>query len=238
MSVGLTTRSICWPERTTLLQRFAAYFPEWEALPAVDWVEHTQSKWPARAIGERLFLAPVWNRDPTPPGRERVIHNPGLASGTGEHPCTKLAMIALEQSLRPGAIIADIGAGSGILSVAALRLGASTAIGLDTDEAALAVARENFASNGFTPTLVAGAIDCLAAGSAHIAIANINASVLLSLFDDFLRITRPGGTLILTGFTGAEAGVLQQLLPGPEVSGIDEWRCLKATLSRDLLDTL
>ena len=214
-----------------LLERFATYAPQWRMAPRVDWVAETHRAWPGREIGERLFLAPPWCGDPTPTGRERIVHVPGLACGTGEHPCTQLALMALEKFVRPNTKLIDIGTGSGILALAALRLGAASAIGVDPDEAALSTARENFLLNHLPWLLVTGSADCLADESAGIVIANINATVLLSIFDDLLRITRSGDRLILTGFTATELPPFQQLLPRAEISTLAEWRCLTATPS-------
>jgi|ERR1700685_361967 len=218
-------------QQTSLTKLFASYSPEWRQEPATDWVQQTLTAWPAREIGERVFLAPTWCDDPTPPGRERIIHNPGLACGTGEHPCTQLAIAALEKSVRAGCKVVDVGTGSGILAIAALRLGASTAIGIDTDESALATARKNFSLNALATVLIAGSCDCMAEESADITVANINATVLLSIFDDLLRIARHPGRLILTGFTESESRRLLHLLPGADVSRLSEWCCLIATLS-------
>ena len=215
-------------QRAHLIDRFHA---EWRDEPSIDWLEQTRKAWPARAIGDRLFLAPPWCDDPTPPGRQRIVHVPGLACGTGEHPCTQLALAALERLVRTDTTLIDIGAGSGILAIAALRLGAARAIGLDPDEAALQTARENFALNAFEPLLIAGSADCIASGTADIAIANINATVLLSIFDDLLRITKRNGHLILTGFPEPELAPFQQLLPGAQPSSLSGWSCLTATPS-------
>ncbi|HEY3939259.1 MAG TPA: 50S ribosomal protein L11 methyltransferase, partial [Bryobacteraceae bacterium] len=133
--------------RAGLLRALAAFAPEWSAEKTTDWFEETRRAWPGRSIGERLFLAPPWCREATPAGRERVVHNPGLACGTGEHPCTRLALIALETSVTPGCRVMDAGTGSGILAIAALKLGAAVAVGLDLDEASLGAARENFSLN-------------------------------------------------------------------------------------------
>lgn len=214
-----------------LLQQFSTWSPDWQPAPTTDWVEQTRKAWPGRPIGDRIFLAPPWCVDPAPPARVRIVHNPGLACGTGEHPCSQLALVALEKSVRRDTRVIDIGAGSGILALAALRLGASGAIGIDIDEAALAVARDNFRLNGIEPALIAGSAECLAAEIADITVANINATVLLSIFDDLLRITRHNGRLILTGFTEPEARPLLQLLPDAEASSLGEWRCLTARLS-------
>ena len=217
--------------RAELLQQFTSYSPEWQSEDEVDWIEQTQAAWPGRAVGERLFLAPPWCLEPTPPARLRVVHNPGLACGTGEHPCTQLALEALERFVKPHARVVDIGTGSGILAIAALRLEASIAIGLDLDEAALTAAKENFELNGIAAMLANGTADCLGNGTADITVANISGTVLLSIFDDLRRITRPGGTLIVTGFPEAEADALRNELSASEMSACGEWRCLMATIS-------
>ncbi len=217
--------------RAELLQHFSSYSPKWHSEDEVDWVKQTQAAWPGRLVGDRFFLAPPWCLEPTPSGRLRLVHNPGLACGTGEHPCTQLALEALERSVKPRSRVVDIGSGSGILAIAALHLGAGIAVGLDLDEAALVTAKENFQLNNMTAMLVAGPTTCLIGGFADITIANINGTVLLSLLDDLKRIARKGGTLILTGFPDAEADVFFKEIPGSEVFACGEWRCLTATIS-------
>jgi ribosomal protein L11 methyltransferase len=213
-----------------LLERFASYSPEWRLAPSTDWIAETHRAFAVRAIGERLFVAPAWSDDPTPPGRLRIIHNPGLACGTGEHPCTQLALLALENFVRRETRVIDIGAGSGILAIAALRLGAASAIAVDPDETALTVARENFSLNNLPAQLIAGSADSLADAAADLTVANINATVLLAILDDLLRITRPNGHLILTGFPEPELAPFAQFLDNAEVSASAEWRCITATL--------
>jgi ribosomal protein L11 methyltransferase len=217
--------------RSGLLARFAQYSPEWRHTDAIDWIEHTRLAWPAISIGKRLFLAPPWNRDLTPAGRERIVHNPGLACGTGEHPCTQLALMALERCITPGCRVVDVGTGSGILAIAALYLGAEMAAGVDTDAAALQVAAENFRLNDFTPTLFVGSGGCLASGCSDVTVANLSGTVLLSIMDELTRITRATGCLILTGFPKSELGAFESIFPGAEVSQLDEWRCVLVTYS-------
>jgi ribosomal protein L11 methyltransferase len=212
--------------REQLLEQFANYEPEWLAEEATDWAEYVKSSWPAREVGDRLFVAPVWSTAKTPADRVRVVHNPGLASGTGEHPCTLLALEALERLSPKAARVVDVGTGSGMLAIAALRLGARQALALDTDFEALQVARENFQLNGLKPQLVAGSCNALGSGCSTLTVANISGTVLLSMFDDLLRITSPNGHLILTGFPEWELAVFRELLPGATVSGMNEWRCV------------
>lgn len=216
--------------RAALLERFALYTPEWEHEERTDWVAYTKEAWPPRSVGQRFFLAPPWCEQPTPPNRHRIVHNPGLACGTGEHPCTQLALEALEACVTLGHTVLDIGTGSGILVIAALRLGAAAAIGIDTDEATLQAAKENFALNQLVATLAVGSADIIHAEVADVTVANISATVLLSLADDLLRVTKPGGALILTGFPESEASLLESLFPGATISALNEWRCLTVSL--------
>jgi len=217
-----------------LLARLAGYSPECQHTNPIDWVEQTRTAWPARSIGMRLFLVPPWNRDLTPTRRERLVHNPGLACGTGEHACSQLALMALEKSVTPGCSVVDVGTGSGILAIAALRLGAGLAVGIDPDVTALAVAAENFRLNDVMPTLVAGSADCVASGCSDVSVANLSGTVLLSILDELIRITRADGWLILTGFPETELGAFQSVFPGAEVSRMGESRCLQIKLSESV----
>ena len=212
--------------RAALLARFHDCSPEWEHTPDSDWIQRTKDTWPPRVIGERIFLAATWSDAPTPPSRMRIVHNPGIACGTGEHPCSRLALVALEKYVHKGDTVADVGTGSGILAIAALRLGASFAAAADIDEAALQAAKENFGLNQIPPVLVCGSADTLAAECADVAVANINPSILRTLVPDLRRITRKGGRLILTGFEELEADPFLQLFPEADISAEDEWRCI------------
>lgn len=218
-------------DRPELLKRFAQYVPKWEYEHASDWVQHTRDAWPAREIGNKLFLAPPWCNDATPHGRERIIHNPGLACGTGDHPCTQLALRALEEYVRADSRVIDIGTGSGILAISAKRLGARFVVGFDVDEASLHTARENFGLNDLIPRLVASSAEALAGESADITVANISGAVLFSILDELLRITRRNGWLILTGFTDAEVSTFQAQFSHSTISEMDGWCCIVANVS-------
>ncbi len=210
-----------------LSKMLAEYQPEWCLEEDTDWVAETKLAWPARSVGERIFLAPVWNEEATPFNWVRVVHNPGLASGTGEHPCTQLALQALEEVVSAESVVADIGCGSGILAIAALRLGARGAIALDTDEAALETARENFALNGLAANIAAGSADCV--DSADIVIANISGTVLLAIADELIRIAKEH--LILTGFPESELAAIKQTFGEGDATAMNEWRCLSLRVS-------
>jgi ribosomal protein L11 methyltransferase len=154
-----------------------------------------------------------------------------MASGTGEHPCTQLALQAIEDYIRPRSRVLDVGTGSGILAITAQHLGAGFVCGFDTDANALTTARENFRLNGLTPGLIAGSTECLRGAWADLVVANISGTVLLALFDELLRVLRPSGRLILSGFTEGELDTFRQLLPGAEVTALNEWRCVSGQIS-------
>ena len=116
-------------------------------LPETNWEESWKDNYPPQPVGERLVVVPCWN--PEPGGRIPVILDPGLTFGTGAHPSTQMCMEFMEELVKPGMEVIDLGSGSGILSIAALRLGAKTAIGVDIDPKAEDIARENAAYNEF-----------------------------------------------------------------------------------------
>jgi ribosomal protein L11 methyltransferase len=169
----------------------AALFGDPVECDSTDWVQHTYDAWPPILVGEKFFVAAPWRTDPTPPGRFRLELNPGLQCGTGQHPCTRLCLEAMEREVKPGDSVLDVGSGSGILSIAAKLLGAGRVIACDIDpEAAKAV-----------PFFV-GSADAVRDDAFDIVVANISDEVLGSLRADFERVAR---RRILSGFQD-EAG--------------------------------
>ena len=116
-------------------------------LPETNWEESWKDSYPPQPIGEKLIVVPCWN--PEADGRIPVILDPGLTFGTGAHPSTQMCMEFLEELVTGDMDVIDLGSGSGILSIAALRLGAGTAVGVDIDPKAEGIARENAGYNGF-----------------------------------------------------------------------------------------
>ena len=116
-------------------------------LPETNWEESWKDSYPPQEVGERLIVVPCWN--PEDGDRIPVILDPGLTFGTGAHPSTQMCMEFMEELVKPGMEVIDLGSGSGILSIAALRLGAASAVGVDIDPKAEDIARENAAYNDF-----------------------------------------------------------------------------------------
>jgi ribosomal protein L11 methyltransferase len=152
-----------------------------------DWVQETRDAWPPVLVGKRFFLVPPWCEEPAPPGRLRLEMNPGLQCGTGQHPCTKLCLEAMEQMIRPGDSVLDVGTGSGILSIAAKLLGAGLVVACDIDPDAARMA----------PFFV-GSVDAIRSGSFDVVVANISDEVVGAMRPDLERVARQR---ILSGFT-------------------------------------
>ena len=205
-------------DATSLAARFASFDPEFRHEEDTDWEQATRDAWPPMLVGERWYLAPPWNAEPTPAGRIRLEIHPGMACGTGWHPCTQLCLEALERAVKPGMTVLDVGSGSGILSDAARLLGAARVIGCDVDFEAIAIARERVAVPMF-----AGSVAAVRAGLADVIVANISSGVAEILGLEFERAGRPDATLILSGF---EEDDLPQSYPAGNLLRRDGWACV------------
>jgi len=179
-----------------LLARFEAFAPEFRNEPDIDWERKARDAWPPLPVGERFFLAPSWNTDPTPAGRLRLEIHPGMACGTGWHPCTQLCLEALERTVQPGMAVLDVGSGSGILSDAARLLGAGRVFACDIDFAALQAAREHVSVPMF-----AGSANAVRSNTADLIAANITSAAAEELLPEFERVRRHGSAVIVSGFT-------------------------------------
>ena len=154
-----------------------------------DWVQATEDAWPPILVGEKFFVVAPWRTEPTPPGRFRLEINPGMQCGTGQHPCTRLCLEAMERVIRPGDRVLDVGTGSGILSIAARMLGAGTVVACDIDPEA---ARE--------ATFFIGSVDAVRSGAFDVVVANISEIVMGDLKAEFERVAP---RRILSGFQDA-----------------------------------
>jgi ribosomal protein L11 methyltransferase len=173
-----------------------------EAIEDKDWVALTQQQFEPLHIGERIWIVPTWYRPPDP-GAVNVILDPGAAFGTGSHPTTRLCLAWLEEQVRGGELVLDYGCGSGILAIAALKLGAASAVGVDIDPLALETARYNASQNGVRLDTVDGHAPLRV--NADITVANILANPLRMLAPVVLAHTRPGGRIALSGILEEQA---------------------------------
>lgn len=174
-----------------------------------DWANNWKAYYKPLKVGEKLLIRPSWETEFDAEGRIVVSVDPGMAFGTGTHPTTRMCMELLEQSIREGADMLDLGCGSGILSVTALLLGAASALAVDIDPVAEKVTRENAALNGVPEgnyeVLVGNLLsdDALAARLAQkaydVVCANIVASVIIALAPLVPRFLKDDGAFIASG---------------------------------------
>lgn len=191
-----------------------------------DWAHGWKAHFRPQPVGSRLLIRPTWDADGDGegahgeaahgepahggqgrgPGTERITIwlDPGMAFGTGHHPTTRLCLELLEQWVTPGTGVADVGTGSGILAIAAARLGAGRVVAVDVDPNAVKVAEANAAVNGveehvvFAPGSASRALE-LAGGPVPLVVANITADVLIFLKDDLAKLVAPEGRLVVSG---------------------------------------
>jgi len=176
-----------------------------------DWAHSWQKYYRPLAIGKKLYIVPQWERDTAeiPEGCTTLLMNPGLTFGTGSHASTQLCLEGVETYVVPGQPVLDLGCGSGILAIAALRLGASHATGVDIDPKAVDVAYENAQLNGIgrdrckflAGNVIAdqGLVAELAQEKAPLVLANIVADVIIPLAPVVPRLLAEGGTFLCSG---------------------------------------
>ncbi len=167
-----------------------------------DWVRATQAHFEPMTIGERLWVGPSWHE---PPGAQFAVVrlDPGLAFGTGSHATTRLALGFLERTLAGGERVLDYGCGSGILGIAAAKLGAASVDAVDLDRQALEAAAANARANGVALRIVSP--DALPGGDYDVVVANILAKPLMILAPLLAGRTRRGGHLALSGILETQA---------------------------------
>ncbi len=214
-------------------------------LPDTDWAESWKENYPPQLVGERLVVLPYWVSDADTQGRLPIILDPGLTFGTGAHPSTQMVMEVMEKTIRPGDKCLDLGSGSGILSIAALRLGAQSAVGVDIDPKAEGIARENAAYNGFTaPEFLAETgnvtadkkmMQRLSQDSYRVVLVNIVADVIIGLAPILPAFLKEESLLICAGILDSRLEDVQKALQQAgltitQVKAKEDWRCVCARL--------
>lgn len=209
-----------------------------EILEDKDWEREWMQHYQPMQFGKRLWVCPSWIAPPDPDAVNLLL-DPGLAFGTGTHPTTSLCLAELDSLPLQGQTIVDYGCGSGILAVAALKLGAQFALGVDNDPQALAASLDNAGRNQISETSLAvafpGQFDTSQwAGNADTVIANILAGPLMELSDTLLQFMKPGSTLLLSGLLASQAeGLCAHYAPQIDLqvaSEMDGWVCLRGEL--------
>jgi len=200
-----------------------------------DWAHVWKKFFPVLRVSPRLVVCPTW-RSYRPRRGEAVIRlDPGMAFGTGQHPTTLMCLRALEELLRPGMDVLDLGTGSGILALAAARLGATSVLALDIDPQAAVVARENVRLNGLEAVVRVeeGGLDEAPSAAFDLAMANISAAVIVEVAAALAAVLRPGGVLIVAGFSAESADRVSSALTGTGLAveralADGDWRALVA----------
>ena len=213
-----------------------------KALEETNWEESWKDNYPAVEVGENLIVVPYWQADETN-GRTPIILDPGLTFGTGAHASTQMVMESMEQIVKPGFKCLDLGSGSGILSLAALRLGAGSAIGIDIDPKAEDIARENAAYNGFGApefTALTGNVTedkalmaKLGENEYDLVLVNIVADVIIGLSPILPEFLTEKSTLICSGILDTRlddvvAALQKAGLTITKVRQKEDWRCVTA----------
>ena len=211
-------------------------------LAEVDWEESWKDNYPPQEVGEKIVVLPYWLAEEET-DRVKVILDPGLTFGTGAHPSTQMVMEKMEEVVKPGFKCLDLGSGSGILSIAALRLGAESAIGIDIDPKAEDIARENAAYNGFGApafTALTGNVtedkelmSRLAADEYDLVLVNIVADVIIGLSPVLPNFLTEKSTLICSGILDVR---LEEVCAALQKAGLtvtavkekEDWRSVTA----------
>lgn len=212
-------------------------------LAQTDWEESWKENYPPQPVGDRLLVLPCWLKDQDCEGRLPVILDPGLTFGTGAHPSTQMVMEAMETLVAQDTACIDLGSGSGILSIAALRLGAKSAIGVDIDPKAEDIARENCGYNGFfAPEFTAFTgnvltdkklMDTLCQNAYGLVLVNIVADVIISLAPVLPRLMNGSSTLICSGILDTRLNEVTAALSAAglsitQIRAKEDWRCVTA----------
>ena len=211
-------------------------------LPDVDWENSWKDNYPPQSVGETLLVVPYWNAE-VESSRHKVILDPGLTFGTGAHPSTQMVMEFMEQLVKPGWNCLDLGSGSGILSIAALRLGAASAVGVDIDHKAESIARENAAYNGFGApefTALTGNVTAdknmmqrLSQAEYDLVLVNIVADVIIGLAPVLPNFLSENSILLCSGIldtrlTDVRSALEQAGMVITDIKAKEDWRSLCA----------
>ncbi|MBI4741777.1 MAG: 50S ribosomal protein L11 methyltransferase [Betaproteobacteria bacterium] len=198
-----------------------------EEIAEQNWVHLTQSQFAPIRVSAKLWIVPSWHEAPDPDALVLVL-DPGMAFGTGSHPTTRLCLEWLERTVAPGVSVLDYGCGSGILAIAAAKLGAGEVVGVDIDRQAVVAAQSNAARNGANAHFFDSASPVK--GQFDIVVANILANPLKALAPAIAAHVRAGGHLALSGILAEQAEELISIYSPTIALGVagtrEGWVCL------------
>jgi ribosomal protein L11 methyltransferase len=237
-----------------LRQVYAIAEPDVRTLAEEDWAESWKKQYHRIHVGSHIVIVPAWEDYAPGPGEVVIRLEPGMAFGTGLHPTTRLCLRAMEDCLLPGKTALDLGTGSGVLAIAAAKLGARCILALDTDPVAVAAARENVAQNGVadrivvrqgtlpgqwesSPSSMGPAPTLLETGTFELVMVNILASIIVGLAPALAARIQPGGQLIAAGLIQSQESTVKRAL---QAEGLrvthrtqeQDWICLVAHQER------
>ena len=180
-----------------------------------DWSEQWRSAFPPQRIGKRLVIAPTWDETVPEPSEILIRLDPGMAFGTGQHATTQLALELLEAAIKDSDVVADIGTGSGILAIAAAKLGAKRVDAVDLDAATIPIAQSNIQINEVESVIClhhGDGLNVLDSRKYPLIVANILTKVILPLIPQCPKFLEPAGRLILSGILVQEASQVETQL--------------------------
>jgi ribosomal protein L11 methyltransferase len=197
--------------------------PAFRTIDEQDWAEAWKQHYHPIRVGKRLLIKPAWAQAEIGPDDIVIEMDPGMAFGTGTHPTTQMCLEACEWFAKPGTRVVDIGSGSGILAIAAAKLGASRVLALDVDEVAVEVAQENVARNGVADrvTVLHGSLESVRTSARHfdLGLANLTAKIILELAPlGFQHAIYPYGRFVFSGIIEEQAAEVIAVL---EAGGLE-----------------
>ncbi len=201
-------------------------------VPDKDWQKECQDNFKAICINDRLWICPSWDQVKTDINNATVIHlDPGLAFGTGSHATTRLCLEWLTQQIASPDLVIDYGCGSGILGIAAIKLGAKQVWSVDIDPQALEATRENAVKNNIPIEQIHTVLpELLPSLQADVLVANILALPLIELASLFANLVKPGGDIVLSGILNEQCEMIITAYANyfdlNEPTTLDEWICL------------
>jgi len=179
-----------------------------------DWAVSWREFFGVVDSGGRCIIVPTWVEHEPRPGQLVIRLDPGQAFGTGHHETTRLCLLALDEAVRPGMHVLDVGTGSGVLAIAAIKLGAAEVTAIDIDPIATEVARANCDANGIGPevSISAGTLTPGHAERYPLVVSNISTDANIALGPAFAQVVEPGGRLVLSGILAPDGRRVQEAM--------------------------